>query len=1438
MLRSRLGQAASKAAPTSPSRRQSTSRPAGDAGWRAGDPVRFAGFSTTARKEHKLSKDASVGTGFTFGKDPIRFAPGAPENGGAASRGVETLGGTGGKGKGKEKESGAKVATDGRLSTTLRYLPLDPNSPPSSTRGSLGTSATRPSPTSSIATAPWPTQHRWDPPSPSPSISSSRSGSTMRFSPSASYCHVPRISGYNASEVGLDARMEDSFELDASVEVGSVGAVDEFGFGRVEMGVQAGSPQLKKLRDASEENGAVSRSQDAMRDLLDGIDFSEDIDMLSDNEDFHSAKETPAKPRSPHMTLRSPASRNRLHTHLPPSPLSSALEADLFSPTSALQPFASTSQAPVLPRVSPVRPSAFFAQLPKRPLIEKRAFSTSAPQREFISLDDIKDVWHEVEEKKEKSVEGREKVKVKETVNGKEKENMRTTTTRISTQPALATAGGRRRVGKPMSEKDREKAEEDAKLKRNYPSFDYNKWPGKPVVKYCGTVEAVEACLMGMTDGPFGFDLEWNPFERKKGEQSKQGKTALVQVCDQKTIMLAHVSMMTAFPPKLRAFIEDPTKIKLGMNIKGDVDKLRRDFGHCAAGYLELDHAARAVDPDRWKHMHHLMGLQRIVAAYLDRYLPKDPNVRQSRWNGFLSTEQKTYAANDVYSSLQVFMFLWENSPPGVDLYSLTRPRPAPPLSSASASNAYVHPFPSTEPDTPLVSTPSTSQPKASPEGKKRPAPRQLEAYGLWIEGRTFAEVAEEMSKLRGIKDTSVASYIVHVVASGDYPFDEESCDNWHAIESRPPPRKSSRAVKQLDYANLNSHLPADVDRWTRVLESKKVTEGKFKSVKADSLTQEWLWSDEAMREPFFIEKPEGLGMKMPPNDMSIQAIAQEVGPNTPLDVIDVASQSALSHWTLQQWATYYDDPRRDKVRNVISLEISESPFSPKVEAPAIVRTMDWVDNIWPKHLKKPGQYPRVQKYCLMSVKRCWTDWHIDFAGSSVYYHVLRGGKVFYFIRPTPENLQAYETWSGNTEMQETVWLGDMVDEVFKIELKAGNTMIIPTGWIHCVYTPSDSLVFGGNFVHSLDMAIQLRIYQIEINTKVPRKFRFPHFVKLLWYVAEHYSKILRTHPPSIPLPAELNQRVLDGLKVLSAFLIEQTTRFAKDAKVSAERKRIAKENVPSEVKDPVGLSREMRKLVLKAMGEEPDEQCFSPKTLDPDIHDAPAEPRLSPAVSRASSSTPAKPTPAKRKTETPQAGPATSKVKTKHTVTPSSSKKPARRDPGEIISEVKETVPNVTHRQELRVDPKQEELGPRPADVEEKQSTDSIVRRVVEEDGTVVMETRTIITKFERSPPMNGPPQMNGSYNNSYTAYSPTLPTYPAPPPQNYAQGYHHQGPVRERKYDSYVPHQTNGGHGEVYSGHGYVQNPPPGYPNGHVVDGHGPPQMGGHGGHAPMYR
>lgn len=124
---------------------------------------------------------------------------------------------------------------------------------------------------------------------------------------------------------------------------------------------------------------------------------------------------------------------------------------------------------------------------------------------------------------------------------------------------------------------------------------------------------------------------------------------------------------------------------------------------------------------------------------------------------------------------------------------------------------------------------------------------------------------------------------------------------------------------------------------------------------------------------------------------------------------------------------------------------------------------------------------------------------------------------MFWLIPPTPQNLELYENWvlSGK---QGDVFLGDRASDCQRIELKQGCTFIIPSGihitlslththtlyaddfsdvteieyscvfysgWIHAVYTPVDSMVFGGNFLHSFNIPMQLNICNIEDRTRV-----------------------------------------------------------------------------------------------------------------------------------------------------------------------------------------------------------------------------------------------------------------------------------------------------------------------------------------------------------------
>ena len=240
-----------------------------------------------------------------------------------------------------------------------------------------------------------------------------------------------------------------------------------------------------------------------------------------------------------------------------------------------------------------------------------------------------------------------------------------------------------------------------------------------------------------------------------------------------------------------------------------------------------------------------------------------------------------------------------------------------------------------------------------------------------------------------------------------------------------------------------------------------------------------------------------------------------------------------------------FTDQQGPRVLNQISLEFSDTPLRDRVLSPRFVREMDWIDLAWPRKTKKNAKdpdhdplleesggvedaYPRVQYYCLTSAAGCYTDFHVDFGGTSVWYHVLRGEKDFCLIPPTPEHLAIYEEWLCRPNQAE-IFLPDLIPHpetnVLRVSLKEGQTLVIPTAWIHGVYTPTDSLVLGGNFLHGIDLPLQLAVHGVECRARVPEKFRFPHFLPIHFYAGGWYLDQLRRGAIS---PLEV-----DGLPVL-----------------------------------------------------------------------------------------------------------------------------------------------------------------------------------------------------------------------------------------------------------------------------------------------------------------
>lgn len=302
-------------------------------------------------------------------------------------------------------------------------------------------------------------------------------------------------------------------------------------------------------------------------------------------------------------------------------------------------------------------------------------------------------------------------------------------------------------------------------------------------------------------------------------------------------------------------------------------------------------------------------------------------------------------------------------------------------------------------------------------------------------------------------------------------------------------------------------------------------------------LTVEYL-EEKSFSVPILVARKEGLGMTLPPPTFGPRDVEHYVGGDREVEVLDVGRQALLS-MRLGDFISYWCGARRERVLSVSGLEFSETRLSNVVETPRIVRKLSWVENLWPGESSR--ERPNLQKFCLMGARDSYTDFHIDRGGASAWCHVLRGEKIYYLARPTAANLGLFEAW-GRSRNQGQLFFGDQVDRCYRCPLRQGQTLFIPTGWIHAVLTPVDCLAFGGNFLHSLNIGMQLKAYEMERRLSCAALCTFPNFETICWYVGRHLLDTFRGLRENRRPPAAY---LVQGAKALTAAFRAWTRREA-----------------------------------------------------------------------------------------------------------------------------------------------------------------------------------------------------------------------------------------------------------------------------------------------------
>lgn len=80
-----------------------------------------------------------------------------------------------------------------------------------------------------------------------------------------------------------------------------------------------------------------------------------------------------------------------------------------------------------------------------------------------------------------------------------------------------------------------------------------------------------------------------------------------------------------------------------------------------------------------------------------------------------------------------------------------------------------------------------------------------------------------------------------------------------------------------------------------------------------------------------------------------------------------------------------------------------------------------------------------------------------------------------------------------------------------RVEVAAGDTLLLPAGWAHAVATPVDCLAFGGELYHCGGLEAHLQAWRVQQLLGVRPWPRFPLFKQLMWRTAQHYASALAT---------------------------------------------------------------------------------------------------------------------------------------------------------------------------------------------------------------------------------------------------------------------------------------------------------------------------------------
>ncbi|KAL6495487.1 hypothetical protein OROGR_030050 [Orobanche gracilis] len=156
-----------------------------------------------------------------------------------------------------------------------------------------------------------------------------------------------------------------------------------------------------------------------------------------------------------------------------------------------------------------------------------------------------------------------------------------------------------------------------------------------------------------------GLDIEWRPTFRRVNllnfEGVAPGKAAVMQICgDNNSCHVMHI-IHSGIPKNLQLLLEDPTSVKVGIGIAGDMTKVFKDHDVSIKSLGDLSSLANL----KLGGIRKAWSMANLTERLMCRQLSKPNRIRLGNWEvKVLSPEQLKYAATDAYASWYLYQVL------------------------------------------------------------------------------------------------------------------------------------------------------------------------------------------------------------------------------------------------------------------------------------------------------------------------------------------------------------------------------------------------------------------------------------------------------------------------------------------------------------------------------------------------------------------------------------------------------------------------------------------------------------------------------------------------------------------------------------------------------------------------------------------------------------